>query len=157
VGGVETTTTGSMNAGASPRTDDSGDGGAAMTTIPARSPMLIVEDDPAVGSLIQSVLDDEGYPSILAGNGRVALRQLTTTHPQLIICDLLMPAMDGITFCRHVQADPALAHIPILVCSAGKEELITGQCQYAAFLRKPFTISQLLATIQRILHPSTPT
>jgi two-component system, OmpR family, response regulator MtrA len=95
-----------------------------MTTTPAHGPILIVEDDPALGTLIQSVLDDEGYASILAGNGRAALRYLTTMQPPLIICDLLMPAMDGITFCRHVQDDPTLAPIPIVLCSAGKEDLI---------------------------------
>jgi CheY-like chemotaxis protein len=123
-----------------------------MTAMPG-SHILIVEDDPALGTLIQSVVDDAGYTSMLVGNGRSALRHLTTMHPQLIICDLLMPAMDGITFCLHVQTNPTLAHIPVVLCSAGSEDLVTGQCQYAAFLRKPFTISQLLATIQQITTP----
>jgi CheY-like chemotaxis protein len=122
-----------------------------MTAMPAGGSILIVEDDPALGSLIQSVVDDAGYASTLVGTGRAALRHLTTMQPQLIICDLLMPAMDGITLCLHVQADPSLSHIPVVLCSAGQEDLVRGQCQYAAFLRKPFTISQLLTTIQQLI------
>jgi CheY-like chemotaxis protein len=122
-----------------------------MSGIRSGDHILLVEDDPTLGSLIQSVVEGAGYTILLAGNGRTALRHLTTMQPQLIICDLLMPAMDGITFCLHVQADPGLAHIPVVLCSAGQEDLVRGQCQYAAFLRKPFTISQLLTTIQQCI------
>jgi CheY-like chemotaxis protein len=122
-----------------------------MSGMRASDYILIVEDDPALGSLIQSVVDDVGYTSLRVGNGRAALRHLTTTQPQLIICDLLMPGMDGVPFCLHVQADPGLAHIPVVLWSAGQEDLVRGQCQYAAFLRKPCTISQLLTTIQHCI------
>lgn len=111
----------------------------------------VVEDDLALAAFLQEALEEEGYRVLVARNGVTALEQLTTAHPDLILCDLMMPLMDGQTFCQHVQAIPTIATIPIVLCSAGKADVVDGRCQYAAFLRKPFQLHELLTTVTRVL------
>jgi hypothetical protein len=50
------------------------------------------------------------------------------------------------------RPSPTLATIPIVLCSAGKADVVDGRCQYAAFLRKPFQLTALLATVTRVLE-----
>lgn len=111
----------------------------------------VVEDDLALAAFLQEALEDEGYRVLVARNGATALEQLATTRPDLLLCDLMMPVMDGVTFCHHVQSIPTIATIPIVLCSAGKADVVDGRCQYAAFLRKPFQLRELLATVTRVL------
>jgi CheY-like chemotaxis protein len=64
----------------------------------------VVEDDLALAAFLQEALEEEGYTVVVAHNGAIALEQLATARPDLLLCDLMMPTMDGLTFCQHVQA-----------------------------------------------------
>jgi CheY-like chemotaxis protein len=76
---------------------------------------------------------------------------LPTVHPALVITDLMMPLVDGLTLCRAMQAEPAYQAIPIILMSATAEPQATEGCQYAAFLKKPFDLQVVMSTITRLL------
>lgn len=90
--------------------------------------ILVIEDDLALAALLVDVLDDEGHQVVLATTGEAALAQLATLHPHLIICDMVLSDMNGIAVCQAVQANPATAHLPIIICSALKESSMRDQC-----------------------------
>ena len=106
--------------------------------------ILVIEDDLALAALLIEVLEEDGHQVVLATTGDAALAHLTTMHPQLIICDMVLADMHGAAVCQVIQANRATAHIPIVVCSALKESVIRDQCVYTAFLAKPFDLTELL-------------
>src|SRR5579859_3990439 len=72
------------------------------------SPMptiLIAEDEQSVATLLRDILEDEGYAVLLAYNGQEALEMLKTSRPALVMTDVMMPLVDGVTLCRTIQAD----------------------------------------------------
>ena len=113
------------------------------------STILVIEDDRALCSFLSDVLQDEGYTVVTSSDGLEGLMQLETLRPDLIFTDVMMPNLDGVEFCRYVQANPATADIPIIVCSAGRQDILKDHCDYAAFLAKPFDLGVLLNTVGR--------
>src|SRR5688572_15619056 len=107
--------------------------------------VLVVDDDPAVRDLLKDLLFGEsGLEVALAEDGRSALDQMREVRPGLVLLDLKMPRVDGIEFCRHVRADPLLAHVPVVAVTAWgpveavREEPLAAGC--AGFLAKPFAL-----------------
>lgn len=111
--------------------------------------ILIVDDEPTVAIFLQEVLEDAGYTVTVAANGRDAFEVLETTQPDLVLCDRMMPLMDGVEFCRIFRANPAYRDIPIILMSA--DAVDERLCQPTAFIIKPFMIDDLLATVANCL------
>lgn len=87
----------------------------------APAPMvLVVDDDASITEVIRAAMEDEGYRVLTAVDGG-ALPLAHTQRPDVILLDLHMPAMDGAEVSRRLRADPATAHIPIIVMSAGHQ------------------------------------
>ncbi len=80
--------------------------------------VLVVEDDEDTRDLITRTLSNAGYRVNTAENGKIALDNLGTTKPDIIILDLMMPVMDGFTFLHHMRATPEHAHLPVIVATA---------------------------------------
>jgi CheY-like chemotaxis protein len=101
------------------------------------------------------LLEGEGYCVDTAENGQVGLQRLRTDVPPcLILLDLSMPVMDGHQFRREQLADPQLAHIPVVVCSANRPERVNAEeLKAAAYLTKPVDIDALLSTIHAFAEP----
>jgi CheY-like chemotaxis protein len=109
---------------------------------------LIVEDDGAIRNALLDVFAGEGLLARAAGNGREALASIAEHGaPGLILLDLMMPEMDGPSFLQVQRADPSLAGIPVVIMTASHRGELR-HLQPAAFLRKPFTIRQLLTTLE---------
>jgi len=110
--------------------------------------VLIVDDDKDIRDTIQELLQDEGYSVATAENGAAALDRLRHVRPQLILLDLTMPVMDGITFREEQLNDDALAAIPTIVMSArtdpGKD---AGPLLVRACLSKPLDLDELLTLV----------
>jgi signal transduction histidine kinase/DNA-binding response OmpR family regulator len=85
---------------------------------PDDRPVLIVEDDEISSHLLRRNLEKEGYPVMLAGNGRDALEQIQMRLPSLILLDLMMPEMDGFAFAQAVRERKDLRDVPIIVLTA---------------------------------------
>lgn len=117
--------------------------------------ILVVEDDESVREMVQSVLEDESYRVVTASNGRQGLASVALVHIDLIVCDIMMPTLDGRKMCHIIRANPRYETIPIILMSAANEK-IKRQFPYATFLSKPFTINNLLDNVTRLLADEVP-
>lgn len=113
--------------------------------------IMIVEDNDDLRMLYRMAMEQEGYEVLTAPHGKDALDQLrqTSEKPRLILLDLMMPIMDGHEFLRVRAQDPGLSAIPVVVCSASREE-IPGQVQ---FLKKPVDLEALLRLVGSHCRP----
>ena len=121
-------------------------------TGPERTPhVLVVEDDPSVRGLLQTLLSAEGYDVAVAADGLAGLLKASSTRPQLILLDLMMPDMGGLRVIEELRGDEALAGIPVVVVT-GKAEAVpalrTRLGDDAVFL-KPFAVDELLEKVAR--------
>ncbi len=111
--------------------------------------ILVVEDEPSVADLIDAVLAGEGYTVAIARDGAQGLMLARDWCPDLILMDIMLPAVDGSTAIRRLKADPETASIPIVAMSAGRT--IKSQSDALALadaaLAKPFDIDALLAQV----------
>lgn len=114
--------------------------------------VLVVEDNPDLRLLYRMALKNEGHEIQLAENGQAALDILRATNekPKLIILDLMMPVMDGWEFLKVRDADVSLAGIPVVVCSASKDNLPSN----LPVLMKPIDLEAVIELAARYCHPS---
>ncbi|MEN8699642.1 response regulator transcription factor [Bacillus infantis] len=114
--------------------------------------ILIVDDDQHIAELIEVYLKNEGYEISKAGNGVEALNSFGKSQPDLIILDIMMPEMDGLSFCTQVRKS---SQVPILMVSAKVEDmdkivgLMTGADDY---MSKPFNPLELTARVKALLR-----
>jgi signal transduction histidine kinase/CheY-like chemotaxis protein/ligand-binding sensor domain-containing protein/AraC-like DNA-binding protein len=115
--------------------------------------LLIIDDEAQMRDLLKEILSEQ-YEVMTAENGQSALNIINETEPNLIICDLMMPVMDGIAFTGAVRSKENLRHIPIIILSAQaeieshKDAIETGADFY---LEKPFSPDYLLTAVARLL------
>lgn len=114
--------------------------------------ILIVDDDPNIRELVSVFLQDEGFSCIEAGNGAEALDVLAADHIGLIILDIMMPEMDGWTFCRKVRG--SYPEMPILMLTAKGETMqkVKGfKLGADDYLVKPFEPIELVMRVKALL------
>jgi two-component system OmpR family response regulator len=117
----------------------------------SRARILIVDDDRPICDLLATVLEEAGYDTTQAFNGRHAVEMLSDARPDLILCDMMMPIMTGIELCQHVKEH---SDIPVILMSSG----MTGPeaTDHDAFISKPFDLGLLESLIAAVLNGSTP-
>lgn len=113
--------------------------------------ILLVEDDEGVRTMVQDILEYAGYRVVTAANGRQGLASIALFHVDLIVCDIMMPTLDGRKMCHIIRANPRYESIPILLMSAANEQ-VRRQFAYASFLSKPFTVTELLDQVTQLLE-----
>ena len=112
--------------------------------------VLVVEDDDALRDLVSMVLESEGFQVKAARHGREALRHLEGWIPDVILLDLMMPVMDGWSFCAERMHRPELARVPIVVMSAVNAWLQKKlPCTPLTVIPKPFRVDDLVHTVHR--------
>ncbi|HEY9646309.1 MAG TPA: SpoIIE family protein phosphatase [Chroococcidiopsis sp.] len=113
--------------------------------------VLVIDDDPTIRLVLKKALQEQGYEVLLAVNGEEGFQQAQTARPELIICDWMMPIMDGLEVCRRVKADPQMAatFFILLTSRYALEDRIQGLDTGADdFLTKPIEISELQARVR---------
>lgn len=123
-----------------------------MEPSPPRDPILIVEDDPKTASLVSRYLEREGFPTILAPDGKKGVEMARQHRPILVVLDLMLPIMDGWEVCRRIRQ---FSDIPIVMLTARDEEidLVSGLTLGADdYVRKPFSPRELVARIKAVLR-----
>lgn len=117
--------------------------------------VLIVEDDQTLASNLAEKLKGEGYNVHTAGDGEEALEQLRTGHPDLIVLDIMLPKLDGLSLCRIVRRDAATSHIPIIMLTARGTEVdkIVGLESGADdYIVKPFGLGEFLSRVRAVMR-----
>ena len=113
--------------------------------------ILIVDDSPSVLAILDDMLQDLGYATASAGNGRDALNLIEQTKFNLIITDLTMPVMDGMTFVEQAKKLPNCKFVPIVMLSSEEDEAKIAEAKQvgiSTFLRKPVKEVQLKIILQ---------
>ena len=116
--------------------------------------LLLIDDDPNLILLVKDYLEFRGYSVITAENGREALDILTGNSPDMIICDVMMPEMDGYAFVEHVRSNPETEWIPVLFLSAKgqSQDRVKGLNTGAdVYMVKPFEPEELVAQVESSL------
>jgi DNA-binding NarL/FixJ family response regulator len=116
--------------------------------------LLLIDDDPNLILLVKDYLEFRGFAVNTAGNGREALDMLDSTSPDMIICDVMMPEMDGYAFVKQVRENPETEWIPILFLSAKgqSQDRVKGLNTGAdVYMVKPFEPEELVAQVESSL------
>lgn len=116
--------------------------------------LMLVDDDPNLILLVKDYLEFRGYEVKSASNGVEALEILDKEVPDLIVCDVMMPGMDGYTLVEHIRNDPRTNWIPVLFLSAKgqSQDRVKGLNTGAdVYLVKPFEPEELVAQVESSL------
>jgi CheY-like chemotaxis protein len=124
---------------------DEGSRSHVVGTGSARPLILVVDDDAQIREAMASFLNDEGFEVVQAGDGFEALDVIADSDrpPTLILLDLMMPILDGWTFCKIRQGIKALMEIPVIAVSAASMVGSREPLRADAVLPKPFDPDQL--------------
>jgi len=118
--------------------------------------ILIIEDDANIVQLIRLYLEQAGFSVVAASDGAAGLELHAREHPNLVILDLMLPALDGMEVCRRIRA---WASTPILMLTArqGEEDRIAGlELGADDYLVKPFSPREVVSRVKAILRRSSP-
>jgi DNA-binding response OmpR family regulator len=115
--------------------------------------IAIVEDDTMLATTFKQVLEEErGWDTMVVGDGQEALRVLPEAHPDMILLDMTLPGLDGISLYRMLRARRETATTPILIVTAHHAwELQRSGLEPHQLLRKPFDIDDLLTAIETLM------
>ena len=116
--------------------------------------VLIVDDERSIVEVLKLFLSQEGYEVMIASNGQEGLAALESVQPDVVLCDVMMPVLDGRAMCRQMQADDRYHAIPFILMSAVSSSTYLQDCSFKALLGKPFDLDQVLTTISQALHDS---
>lgn len=119
-----------------------------------RPRILVAEDDPDLLKMLEHVMRSLG-DVVLANDGQDALEKARTGRaPDVVVTDVMMPRMDGLTLARRLKQDPQLAHVPVVILTArtGPRDVIAGINAGARFyVTKPFKTEELIAKVRKAL------
>jgi DNA-binding response OmpR family regulator len=121
------------------------------------SRILVIEDDPAILEGLEENLRFEGYEVLTASDGETGYARVRDFNPDLILLDLMLPAMSGLDVCRKVRDDGC--RMPILMVTARSEEAdrIGGLDMGADdYVTKPFSLGELMARVRALLRRAEP-
>jgi two-component system response regulator ResD len=122
----------------------------------AVSTVLVVDDEPAVRDVVVRYLKQEGYATLEAGDGDAAREVLETQTPSLIILDLMLPGMDGLSLCRWIRERSELPVIMITALGEETDRLAGLELGADDYLTKPFSPRELVARVKAVLRRSSP-
>lgn len=116
--------------------------------------VLLVDDEPNLRELLRHMLELGGFEVVEAENGIDGLEKAAICLPDIIILDVMMPFMDGVTMCKKLRTMPEFAELPVIMLSgktqhqAVEEGLAAGANQY---LCKPITVDELIKNVRTFL------
>ncbi len=125
-----------------------------LNAMPKES-LLIIEDDPDIVELVQYNLEREGFRVQAARDGERGLQEASSSHPSLILLDLMLPGMEGLEVCRHLRQNRNTRRIPLVMLTAKGEEtdIVLGLEMGADdYVTKPFSPKELAARVRAVLR-----
>jgi DNA-binding NarL/FixJ family response regulator len=124
------------------------------TSVGEHKRLLLIDDDPNLILLVKDYLEFRGYEVVTAENGQEALEVLEKDTPDMIICDVMMPQMDGYSLVENVRKNPRTSWIPVLFLSAKgqSQDRVKGLNTGAdVYMVKPFEPEELVAQVESSL------
>ena len=115
--------------------------------------ILLVEDEPVIRELVSSMLSDGAVDVVCAGDGMEGLKLAKSRPFQLILMDVVLPQLDGISVCRILKKDPSTASVPLymLTAKAKKADMDIATAAGAdGYIQKPFRGIELIALVDRL-------
>ena len=115
--------------------------------------ILIIDDNADVRDYVKSLLKEE-YTVIEAPDGRAGLKKAMKYVPDAIICDVMMPAMDGLECCRKLKTELQTSHIPVMLltaCSLDEQRIQGFECGADSYISKPFNSKLLLVRLRNLM------
>jgi len=119
--------------------------------------VLIVDDDLGIRMLLSKYLQREGFETLLAEDGLEGVELAKKNHPDLIMLDVVMPRMDGLTAARLIKFYKPLSKVPIVFLTAkdaNKEIELAQETWAEVYITKPFDVRQVIEVVEELLSPS---
>ena len=124
-----------------------------MEQVMAKKKVLVVDDEPNVRRLLRNILS-KNFDILEAEDGSQAITVAKTQQPNVILMDMMMPKMDGLTACHMIKNDPATKAIPVIMVTATNFELnikLSEQMGASGYVTKPFSTQELFSKINEVL------
>jgi two-component system, chemotaxis family, chemotaxis protein CheY len=115
--------------------------------------IMVVDDSGSFRTVVKLALQKAGFSVVEAVDGQDAAEKLDNTKPNLIVCDVNMPRMDGLNFARHVKANTSFKFTPMIMLTTESQQSKKDEGRAAgvrAWITKPFQPSQLVDAVQRL-------
>jgi DNA-binding response OmpR family regulator len=114
--------------------------------------ILVVEDDPKTADLMRLYLERDGYRVFVASDGQMGLEMARQRQPHLVVLDLMLPQMDGMSVCRTLRAESGVAIIMVTARSTEEDKLAGLEWGADDYLTKPFSPRELVARVRVVLR-----
>jgi len=124
--------------------------------MPSAKRILIVDDEQDIRTYLSTLLEDQGFETVLAKDGEEAMRQVQSVSPDLITLDISMPEKSGVKFFREMKSDERWKKIPIIIVTGVSEDFkkfISSRHQVPApegFLSKPINQEEILKLVKEL-------
>jgi DNA-binding response OmpR family regulator len=117
--------------------------------------IYVIDDDPSLSVLIKTILDEDNHDVTIFPDAEEGLNAIRQSPPELVLVDVMMPKLDGYSFCQALQQEPSLAQLPVIVVTAKASirESFKEFPNVSAFLDKPFKRIVLSGMVERALRP----
>jgi CheY-like chemotaxis protein len=115
--------------------------------------ILLVEDEPVIRELVRSMLSDGSVEVVCAANGLEGLKLAKSRPFQLVLMDVVLPQLDGISVCRMLKSDPSTSQVPIYMLTAKSKKSDMESATLAGangYIQKPFKGAELMALVERL-------
>lgn len=124
---------------------------AESSTHHQRALILVVERNPVVQDLERYFLEQAGYTVEFASDGMDALERARELRPRIVVTEIMVPVLDGLSLCRMLKADPQTDHARVLIFSHLHAEDRAREVGADAFLLKPLSEELLIQTVERLI------
>ena len=124
---------------------------AELSALHPRALILVVERNPVVQRLERFFLEQAGYTVEFASDGRSALDRARELRPSIVVTEIMVPVLDGLSLCRILKSEAETAHACVLIFSHLHAEDRAREVGADAFLLKPFSEERLIETVENLI------
>jgi two-component system, OmpR family, alkaline phosphatase synthesis response regulator PhoP len=115
--------------------------------------ILVIDDELGITELITDILEVQGHPVMVANDARMALDIMAMQRPEVVLVDLMMPSVDGLSLAMTLRHNPSTRTVPLIAMSASNSALRLADRvgDFDAWLRKPFENDELVSLVERFM------
>jgi twitching motility two-component system response regulator PilH len=115
--------------------------------------ILVIDDEPAITELLSDILEFHGHPVMVANDAETALEILSLQRPDVMMVDLMMPSVDGLSLAVALRHNPMARGVPLVAMSASDSALALADRvgDFDAHISKPFENDELVSLVERFI------